>query len=126
MSDKYPLPAYAANIWFKGDALCVSFPNQQTIVIPVERCGIAKSEAGTPLPSQRGWMVLLQLMKDRAAQARDETKIGQKGQPTQYEIERAMASDAKYAYILGAMAQAKAVSASEKAKASEFLKELGL
>ncbi len=126
MSVKYPLPNYAASIWFNGTHICVSFPNDQTITIPLERCGVETNDWGSPLPSQRGWALLLQLFKDRVNAHREETKIGQRGQPTQYECERALALDAKYAQLLGAMAQAKVVDETARAKAAAELAELGL
>lgn len=126
MSVKYPLPTYAASIWFTGTSINITFPNDQTIVIPLERCGVETNDSGAPLPSQRGWALIAQLLKDRAAASRDENKIGQRGQPTQYEVERALALDAKYAYILGAMAAAKVVDAQAKAEAAAELEALGL
>ena len=126
MSVKYPLPAYAASIWTNGTHICISFPNDQTITIPLERCGIETNDWGSPLPSQRGWALLSQLMKDRAAQSQNETRIGERGQPTQYAVERALALDAKYVAILGAMAQGKALDAEAKARAEAELAELGL
>lgn len=126
MSLKYPLPAHAASIWFTGTSLNLTFPNDQTIVIPLERCGVETNEWGSPLPSQRGWAVILQCLKDRATASREESKIGQRGQPTQYEVERAMALDTKYTYILGQMAKAKAVDEAAKAEAAAELVELGL
>ncbi len=126
MSLKYPLPDYAASIWFTGDSINITFGNDQTVVIPIDRCGIEANGWGTPLPSQRGWAVILANLKDRAAASRDEKKIGQRGQPTQYEVERAMALDAKYVHILGVMAKAKQTSKEEREKAAAELAELGL
>lgn len=126
MSLKYPLPDYAASIWFTGDSINISFQDDQTIVLPIDRCGVETNDWGSPLPSQRGWAVILQCLKDRANASRDEKRIGQRGQPTQYEVERALALDAKYAYMLGAMKAVKVADEVERAAAKLELEELGL
>lgn len=132
MSEAYPLPAHAASIWFTGDGLSIAFPPQgpeqkgSTIHIPLDRCGIETNDWGTPLPSQRGWSVILTFLKQRAAAAREFKRLGEPGTPSQYEVERALANDAKYATILGAMAQAKAATDEEKEQAARELAEIGL
>lgn len=132
MAEPYPLPAYAASIWFTGDAISIAFPPQgpeakgSTITIPLDRCGIETSGWGAPLPSQRGWAVILTFLKQRASAAREFKRLSDPGTPSQYEVERALASDAKYAAILGAMAQAKVASKEEKDAAAHELAELGL
>lgn len=132
MSEPYPLPGYACSIWFTGTGVALSFPPQgdeqkgSTIHIPLERCGIESSDWGEPLASQRGWAVLLTALKQRYAGAKEFRKLSQPGQPSQYEVERALANDKRYATILGALAEAKKISEAEKAEAARELAELGL
>lgn len=86
----YPLPSYAATIWLAGENICIALPSgasqkSHTIRIPVAKCSIETSEWGEPLARQRGWMVLLDILKQR--QQLREAPIGTRAAPVQYDIE---------------------------------------
>jgi hypothetical protein len=94
MSDArdYPLPAYAGYVWWRGDALVVSFPDESggsesTLVLPAERLAVG-SEAAS-----RGWGVLLSVLRARseahAAGAR--ATVGSPAAPTRVEVEALLA-----------------------------------
>ena len=109
--DPYPLPAYACSVWVAGDDLMVAFPGTataqgHTIRLPV---------------SEGGLRAAISIMRERAQAA--SLKLGNRGTPTQWDIERLAALnkalDADSAAKRGARAQ-------ERAEATEFLKELGL
>ena len=87
MSERFPPPSYSCTVWTNGLALMVAFPGQHTIAIPLESCGIEKTAGGSPLPSQRGWSVLLRLLNIRRMTSAKQT-IGMRGAPVQYDIEK--------------------------------------
>lgn len=126
----YPLPDYTAYIWFSGDGLSISFPptgpesKGSTITIPLSRLGLERGMTGELLPSQRGWAVLLQSLKDRSMNRF--RSLGQRGTPSAYEVERALANDQRYTAILGAMNEAKSATKAEITESEDFLKELGI
>lgn len=80
MTEPYPLPAYAASIWLTADALMISFPatgpdgQGSTIALSLDKCGIAQSDSGAPLPSQRGWQALLATLWLRAENGADKAR----------------------------------------------------
>lgn len=115
MPESYPLPSHAAHFWIAGDDLWIAFPGQG----PEERGHSIRLPA-----SAGGLAAAVKIMRDRAT-ARD-LKLSNPGTPTQYEIERALAHDAKYAHILGAMKQAKIMDEAERKEAAAELAELGL
>lgn len=115
MPEPFPLPSYAASFWVAGDDLWIAFPGQG----PQERSHSIRLPA-----SAAGMAAAIKIMRDRSQAARLE--LSNRGTPTQYEVERALASDANYAYILGAMASAKAVTEADRAAARAELEELGL
>lgn len=130
-ADKYPLPAYAVSMWVVGDHLMIAFP------------GTVSEQGHTiKLPASAGGLqAAITIMKDRAAA--ESLKIGNKGTPTQYDIERA--AGRAWGAVTKRLNEAKAALvaennerklkehtakvrrlAREKAEAEEFLKELGL
>lgn len=115
MPESYPLPAHACSCWVAGDDLWIAFPGQ----------GPAGQGHSIRLPaSAGGFAAAVQIMRDRA-QARD-LKLSNPGTPSQYEVERALAHDSKYKAILGAMAQGKAQTETERREAAAELEALGL
>ena len=109
--DKYPLPDYAVSVWVAGDSLMVAFPGSvseqgHTIKLPASAGGFAAA---------------ITIMRDRA-RARD-MRLGNKGTPTQWDIERLAAMN-KALDAEGAVKRAER--AREREEATEFLKELGL
>ncbi len=115
MPEPYPLPAHAASFWIAGDDLWIAFPGQG----PEERGHSIRLPA-----SAAGMQAAVTIMRERAS-ARS-LKLGNAGTPTQYEIERAFAHDAKYKAILAGMTQAKAATEAERNAARDELAELGL
>ncbi len=85
--EKYPLPSYAANIWLAGDRIAVQFEGSHTIFIDLARCGVECNNSGSTLPTQRGWEVLLSILKDRS-RATARPRIAERGAPVQYDIEQ--------------------------------------
>ena len=111
MSEKYPLPDYAASFWVAGDDLWIAFSGQG----PEERGHSIRLPA-----SAAGFATAIQIMRDRS-QAHD-LKLGNRGTPTQYEIE----NDARYKALVKARAEDRAATAEERANAKQELEELGL
>lgn len=131
MAESYPLPSYAVSMWVTGDSLMVAFPGT-----------VSEKGHTIKLPASAGGLdAAIRIMKDRAAAA--DLRLGNAGTPTQYDIERA----AGRAWGAAAKTLRKAREAEivernerklaehtakvrraerEKAKATEFLKELGL
>ena len=78
--------------------------------IPIEKCGICKSNSGNPLPSQVGWNHLLSILKaQHAARTAAERCIGTRAAPVQYDLE-----------------QIKRVLSKRKARPEMTLEDLGL
>lgn len=115
MPEPYPLPAHAASFWIAGDDLWIAFPGQG----PEERGHSIRLPA-----SAGGLAAAIQIMRDRSRAT--DLKLGNRGTPTQHSVERALAHDARYTAILGAMKTEKAVNETERAAASAELRELGL
>ena len=111
MSERYPIPDYAVNLWVSGDDLWIAFPGQG----PEERGHSVRLPA-----SVAGLQTAITILKERA-QAKS-LKLGERGTPTQYELEQ----DRKYAAILEAMKADTAERREAQAKAEAELVELGL
>jgi len=86
----YPLPSHAVSIWLAGDRLMIGVPpvgdeRPSTKVIPLDNCFYDDKNVG-----QRGWAVLLNLLRDRSRMEREGKKpwLGTKGDPVQYDIEK--------------------------------------
>lgn len=87
----YPLPSYAIQLWLAGDTIHLALPSgpdgkSHIIRIPLAKCSIEQAEGGQPLARQLGWVVLLDILKQRQA-AREAPRIGQRSAPVQYDIE---------------------------------------
>jgi len=86
-----PVPA---NIWFDGDNICLECPadpghSAHVVKLPIERCRIETNATGTPLPSQRGWDVLLRILKERYASShRQDRVIATNSAPVGYMVEQ--------------------------------------
>lgn len=87
----YPLPSYAMQIWLAGDIIHLALPSgpdgkSHVVRIPLAKCSIEQSEWGQPLARQLGWVVLVDILKQRQA-TREAPRIGQRSAPVQYDIE---------------------------------------
>lgn len=120
MTDRYPPPSYAVTIWLSGDRIMVAIPEASAVEIPLDRLEPQTSDFGSVLPGNRGLAVLLDLLRNRAANRAP--TIGMNAAPLRHSVEQALASDIKYIAWQAAMA----ATAESKAEAKEFLKELGL
>ncbi len=109
-ADKYPLPDYAVSVWVAGDDLMIAFPSSRT-----ERGHTIKLPA-----SAGGLKAAITILKARSAERSH--LLGERGTPTQYEMETALSSDDKYKAWLKSMDAAKV----EAEDAKAFLQELGL
>lgn len=94
-SEAYPLPSYGLAIWLVGDKLNIALPastpggKSHVVAIPLTKCSIETTEGGSILGRQRGWLVLLDLLKSKEREKRNPTpKIGQQGSPVRYDIEQ--------------------------------------
>jgi len=76
MPEPYPIPSYACNLWVAGDDLWIAFPGQG----PEGRGHSIKLPA-----SATGLKVAIDILRERAQAERLE--IGNRGTPTQYEVE---------------------------------------
>lgn len=119
----YPLPAHCAYIWFDGANLRLQLPpdgpesHGNTVILPLERLGIVRNEAGAPRPDQRGWLVLLDVLRARLAAA--DRRIGTQASPVQYDIEA----------VLRGVESAPSVAERKRAKsedAEQVLRDAGL
>lgn len=91
MNNSYPLPAYAANIWARGQDLVLQFPPLAS--------GDKTSQITFPM-SPRGILLLLRILQERATAA--DLRIGNKATPCAAEILAAIASDDKFkAWMIG-------------------------
>lgn len=107
MNSRVPAPPHAALIWSVGTQLAIQFPGagaadgtgpspSHTIFIDTAKCSVECSSWGEPLARQRGWAILLQLLRSREsdAAARRPSKIGTSGAITLYALESALRSGA--------------------------------
>lgn len=130
-ADKYPLPAYACNVWVAGDSLMVAFPGTVT-----EQGHTIKLPA-----SEGGLKTALSILRNRS-DAQD-LRLGNAGTPTQWDVEcHAGAAwgkvtkrqrEEREALKLQKEAEEQAYRTArtrraerESREAAEFLKELGL
>lgn len=107
----YSLPSHAASFWVSGDDLWIAFP------------GLGPEERGHSIrlpASVAGLKTAIDILKARAEAPSH--KLGDRGTPTQYELEQ----DRKYGAILEAMRGARESTEAEKAAARKELEELGL
>lgn len=111
MPEPYPLPAHAASFWIAGDDLWIAFPGQG----PEERGHSVRLPA-----SVAGLATAIAILKERSVAT--SLKLGNRGTPTQYELEQ----DTRYGAILEAMKADTAERREAKAKAQAELAELGL
>ncbi len=112
MAEIYPIPKFAANIWLAGDMLCIGLPPDSsherghTVRIPLSKLSLLRPAgeweqehnsvdlaryAGTV-----GFSVLLELLRERERQGRIQP-IGNKSEPTQYDIDAILHRVTKYA-----------------------------
>jgi len=77
-------------IRFDGNALILHFPeNDHEVSIPINRCEVISNNWGTPLPNQRGWYALLDILHARySATCREQRTISTPSGPTIYQIEQ--------------------------------------
>lgn len=112
---EYPLPSYAAHIWTRGNSLVLSFPS------PVD----APAHCVEFPLTERGLVLALATLREREKAYRP-SLIGTRAAPSKYQMERAVAEDAKFKAWMKEMTAAKEAEAAEKAEATKFLEELGL
>jgi len=111
MTERYPIPSYAVSLWVAGDDLWLAFPGQG----PEERGHSIRLPA-----TVAGMQTAIAVLRERS-QAKS-LKLGERGTPTQYELEQ----DRKYGAILAAMKADSEEKRAERAKAQAELEELGL
>jgi hypothetical protein len=115
MSAPYPLPAYAANIWTRGQDIVIQFP-------PLAE-GDKTSTITFPL-TERGILCLQRILVERARSA--DLRISSKGTPCKRNVQAAIESEAKYKLWVAAMEEGVAMSAEARAEAELELEALGL
>lgn len=103
MTELYPLPSYGLSIWLTGDTLNIAIPpaadgtRQHTICLPLAKCSIETTEGGSILGRQRGWLVLLELLKSKEREKRNpNAKIGNASAPVKYDIEQMLVGMKKF------------------------------
>lgn len=126
MPETYPLPSYAISLWVAGDDLWLAFPGQ----------GPEGKGHSVRLPaSQAGMATAITILRERAQAERLE--LGNRGTPTQYEIEAGKAwgratkrlreeTEAQIVAKVEERAAAKRRKAKAQAIARRELEELGL
>jgi hypothetical protein len=92
----YPLPAYAGYIWDRGDCLVLQFEDGHRVELPHERCALALTDGGSVRADQRGWGLLLSLLRNRrnSYAAQRKPAIAEPGRETKYQIEMALLAKA--------------------------------
>lgn len=111
MSRLYPLPSYAASIYISGDQLHIGLEpleedgRGRQIIIPLDQCGIEPTQpehkceecghhqrANRSVKStQRGWLALLTLLRERAHLGHV-SSISTPANPTQWNIDQILRS----------------------------------
>lgn len=89
----YPLPAHALSIWKVGHDIYVGVPAQgktrgTTLKLPLDKCGIETSAFGGIRASQRGWAILLDILRAREAAGQRPAYIGTRSAPVQYDVDK--------------------------------------
>jgi len=107
-------PDHAISIWIEGDVIHLCLPpksgeRQHFLELPQAKCSIETNDFGQPLTRQRGWLILIDILRQREKSGR--TGIGTKGDPVKYDVEK----------MLVAMATEKRSSA----KIDRLIKKLG-
>lgn len=110
----FPLPSYAAHIWIAGDEIKLVLPS------PLD----APAHVLTLPNNDKGLTRALAILREREHESH--STIGKPSAPSQYQVETALANDAKYNRWLREMREASAERQAEKAEAEAFLKEIGL
>jgi hypothetical protein len=91
-------------IRFTGEALVLTLPaladglTPRELTIPIDCCGIVCNGWGNPLPHQRGWAKLLEILAERKRLADlgiHRPVLGGKGEPLTWELAKALRSGAK-------------------------------
>lgn len=100
---RYPPPSHALTVWFTGNALALAIPPSlgsrgHTVMIPLERCSLDRTEGGSIKATQLGWATLLSLLQARAAAEASEhptrPRIGEAPAPSLWQIEQALKASA--------------------------------
>ena len=107
----YPVPSHAAQVWVASDTLWLSFPP-----LPGNEFGHSVSFPASP----KGLMAALETLVTRSRAA--DLRLGFKGTPTQWEVEKSLKDDKKYNEWLATMK----VTEAEREEAGKMLEELGL
>jgi len=115
MSESYPLPAYAAHIWARGQDLIIQFP-------PLAQ-GEQASTITFPL-TERGILCLQRIMVERSRAA--DLRIGTAGTPCKREVQGAIESETKYKAWVAALEAGRAENKAITAEAIAELEALGL
>lgn len=91
----YPLPSYGLSIWLTGDRINIAIPGAgsagtpHTISIPLAKCSLECGDGGTVLGRQRGWLILLELLKSKEREKRNpNARIGEASAPVRNDIEK--------------------------------------
>lgn len=94
---RYPLPSHAISAWYTGDGIALGLPGidgsrGHTVIIPLEKLGIERGEAGAVPSRALGWATLMDLLKSRyrAANAQRPMHVASPAGPTAYQIEAAL------------------------------------
>lgn len=96
---RYPPPAHALTVWFTGNALALAIPASplgrgHTVMIPLDKCQLDRTEGGSIKATQLGWATLLSLLQARSAAEASERptrpRIGEAAGPSAWQIEQAL------------------------------------
>jgi hypothetical protein len=100
--DTYPVPAFAAYVWLAGDRLMVGLPpgagheRGHTVALPLAKCEVERSIMGAVPARVAGWATLLDLLKQRERAGRI-APIGERSEPTQYQLDAVLANITRFA-----------------------------
>jgi hypothetical protein len=112
MSEIYPIPKFAAYIWLTGDSLAIGLPpgdeaeRGHTVLIPLAKLsalrpiGDWEHDHGTVDLSRYaatvGFTTLIDLLRERERVGRVSPRLGERSEPTQYNIDALLRHVTKY------------------------------
>ena len=119
-------PASAIPVWLVGHELHI-LVGEHEIILPLSRCGVETSAfAGTPLPTQTGWAVLLDILKDRVRLTNRRNlpfPIGTVASPVKHDVERWLKAGGK---IKTKPKPADEITDDQRESAKQALRKLGI
>jgi len=113
MAETFPIPRYAASIWLAGENLMLGLPPSDgferghTVVIPLAKCATSRPIGEwehdhntvdlSRYAATVGFTTLLSVLAERERAGRISPCLGERSEPTQYNIDAILRRITKYA-----------------------------